>query len=178
MTTGRINQVSRRDKQEPRKEKLSSDPSHQSKYTESRKETVRIQSQPKDYQTTNKLSYPYKYNRSATRELITRREKSFPKHYLRSVQQPKPVSEQVTHYSCKSLEQRRPRNQKWSQGRNPRVQKTYRIHLSSTLSVQTHHYSILEVRFKFDSTQFLPSYIGFFTFVTIQRTITKMLARQ
>ena len=33
MTTGRINQVSRRDKQEPEKENLSADPSKQSKYS-------------------------------------------------------------------------------------------------------------------------------------------------
>ena len=72
MTTGRINQVSRRDKQEPAQEELTLDPSQQSKYTERRRRNLKVALGLPD---NKQFSYPYKYNRSATRVLFTRRVK-------------------------------------------------------------------------------------------------------
>ena len=87
MTTGRINQVTRLDKQEPAQEELTLDPSQQSKYTE--QSQCKLKLVALGLPDNKQFSYPYKYNRSETRVLFTRRVKPAQKQYVNGRLQPK-----------------------------------------------------------------------------------------
>jgi len=100
MTTGRINQVSRLDKQSQRRRTCAGP---ESKASTLKQVSVKVNLVALGLPDNKQLSYPYKYNRSETRVLFTRRVKSTQKQYGNGGLQPKnPFRSQSPTYAVKS----------------------------------------------------------------------------